>query len=100
MINSPSGRLPAEVPRWDLEETETCGGEKRVLAGSLLVSRFLRIYGVGIRASGATRWGTPPGRARRGWRGLEGVAPPGAPLRWVLAPVFFINSTKNPPNVS
>jgi hypothetical protein len=29
-----------------------------------------------------------------------GVAPPGAPLRWILAPVFFINSTKNPSKVS
>jgi hypothetical protein len=29
-----------------------------------------------------------------------GGGPPGAPLRYVLAPVFFIYSTKNPPEIS
>jgi hypothetical protein len=55
VIESPSGRLPAKVPRWDLEETETCGGRKSVSGGSLLVCEYFRIYRLGIRSRGGTR---------------------------------------------
>jgi len=41
-----------------------------------------------------------PGRARGVGRGLVCAGPPGAHLRWILAPVFFINSAKIPPKVS
>ena len=64
MIESPSGRLPEKVPRWDLEETETCGGGKSVAFLFLMVWEYLRIYRLGIRSGRATRgpqaWGACP----------------------------------------
>ena len=32
MIDAPSGGAPEQAPRWDLVDTESCGGGIRVLA--------------------------------------------------------------------
>jgi hypothetical protein len=69
VIESPSGRVPEKVPRWDLEETETCGGGKSVLAGSLLVSLFREFIGLEL------------GQTEQAWaHKLPGRAPPGRAL--------------------
>ena len=70
VIDSPSGRVPEKVSRWDLEGTETCGGRKSVSGGSLLVWEYLRIYRLGIRSGGATRGPQSWGRASRACRSL------------------------------
>ena len=70
MINSPSDRVSEKASRWDHGRTETCGGEKVISGGSVLVSQYLRIYRSGIRSDGAT-WGTQGIRAR--------LPPQGAP---------------------
>ena len=40
MIDSPSDRVSKKAARWDLARIGTCGSEKSILAGSLLVSDF------------------------------------------------------------
>jgi hypothetical protein len=42
----------------------------------------------------------PEGRARGIGRALVGGGPPGVLLQYFFVPVFLINSTKNPPEVS
>jgi hypothetical protein len=76
VIDSPSGRLPAEASRWDLSGTETCGGGKSISWTPLRVLIFLGIYSPGIRSNGAW-WGPRGTRAR--------LAPPGAPW-WLVGP--------------
>ena len=56
MVDSPSGRVPEKASRWDVAITEACGGGKSILGGSLLVTRFYRIYRVLIR-SNEGMWG-------------------------------------------
>ena len=65
VVDSPSHRVPEKASRWDLAITDTCGGEKSVLGGSLLVSWFLRIYRGRIRLNRETR-GPQGTRARAG----------------------------------
>src|SRR3990170_5948649 len=55
MIDSPSGRVLEKASRWDRGRTEACGGVKVIRGGSLMVSKYLRIYRSGIRSKGATR---------------------------------------------
>jgi hypothetical protein len=90
VIDSPSGRVPKKVSRWDLEGTETCDGEKSVLGGSLLVWEYLRIYSAGIRSGGVTRgpqaWGACP-------------TPQGAPGR-LVAPSWLLRSSPEASSVS
>jgi hypothetical protein len=90
VIDSPSGRVPEKVSIWDLEGTETCGGGKSVLGGSLLVWEYLRIYSAGIRSGGATRgpqaWGARP-------------TPQGVPGRLVVPP-WLLRSSPEASSVS
>ena len=44
MVDSPSGRMPATAPRWDLADTEGYGGGIRFLAPSLIVWGYVGIY--------------------------------------------------------
>ena len=37
MVESPSGKAPEQAPRWDLVDTESCGGGIRLLAPVLIV---------------------------------------------------------------
>ena len=65
MIDAPSGGAPEKAPRWDLVDTETYGGEIRVLAPYLVVWGYVGIYRRKEYAGGAT--GGP-----RGWRVRQG----------------------------
>ena len=44
MVNSPSGGALAKAPRWDLADTEGCGGGIRFLWSILMVSGYVGIY--------------------------------------------------------
>ena len=64
-----SGRAPEQAPRWDLVDTEICGGGIRFLAPVLIVWGYVGIYrrkeyvgGAprGPRGRGRALWGAPP----------------------------------------
>ena len=61
MVDSPSGRVPATTPIWDLTGTEGCGGGIRFSWMLLLVWGYVGIYRRKKYVDGAT-WGP------RGWR--------------------------------
>ena len=71
MIDAPSDGAPEQAPRWDLVDTESCGGGIRVLAPYLIVWGYVGIYRRKEYVGGAT--GGP-----RGWRARLGEvgAPP------------------------
>ena len=56
-----SGGAPEQAPRWDLVDTESCGGGIRFLAPYLIVWGYVDIYRRKKYVGGAT-W------APRGWR--------------------------------
>ena len=76
MIDAPSGRAPEQAPRWDLVDTESCGGGIRFLAPYLFIWGYIGIY----------RRKEYVGGASRGPRG-RGCALGGAPSYLVEAPV-------------
>ena len=55
MINAPSGGAPEQAPRWDLVDTESCGGGIRFLAHPLIVWGYVGIYRRKEYVGGATR---------------------------------------------
>ena len=61
MIDAPSDGAPEQAPRWDLVDTESCGGGIRFLAPSLIVWGYVGIYRRKEYVGGAI--GGP-----RGWR--------------------------------
>ena len=65
MIDAPSGGAPEQAPRWDLVDTEICGGGIRVLAPYLVVWGYVDIYRRKEYIGGATR-------GPRGWRACLG----------------------------
>ena len=65
MIDAPSGGAPEQAPRWDLMDTEGCGGGIRVLAPYLVVWGYIVIYRRKEYVDVAT-W------APRGWRARLG----------------------------
>ena len=70
MVDSPSGRMSATAPRWDLADTEGYGGGNISSVALLMVSGYMGIYRrkkyVGGRSRGPGDRGTP----RRGGRTL------------------------------
>ena len=44
MVDAPSGGAPEQAPRWDLVDTEGCGGGIRFLAPVLIVWGYVGIY--------------------------------------------------------
>ena len=60
MMDAPSGGAPEQAPRWDLVDTEGCGGGIRVLAPYLIIWGYVGIYRRKEYVGGAT--GGP-----RGW---------------------------------
>ena len=62
MIDAPSGGASEQAPRWDLVDTESCGGGIRFLAPVLIVSGYVCIYRRKKYVGGATRG--PRGRGR------------------------------------
>ena len=69
MIDAPSGGAPEQAPRWDLVDTESCGGGIRFLAPVLIVWGYVGIYRRKEYVGGAPRG--PRGRGRA----LGGVHP-------------------------
>ena len=65
MIDAPSGGALEQAPRWDLVDTESCGGGIRFLAPYLIVWGYVGIYRRKEYVGGAT--GGP-----RGWRARLG----------------------------
>ena len=43
-MDAPSGGAPKQAPRWDLVDTEGCGGGIRFLAPYLIVWGYVGIY--------------------------------------------------------
>ena len=70
MIDAPSGGALEQAPRWDLMDTESCGGGIRVLAPYLIVWGYVGIYRRKEYIGGAT--GGPQDRGAR----LGGARPP------------------------
>ena len=68
MMDTPSGGAPKQAPRWDLLDTESCGGGIRFLAPLLIIWGYVGIY----------RRKKYVGGAPRGPRG-RGACPRGAP---------------------
>ena len=67
MIDAPSRGAPKQAPRWDLVDTESCGGGIRFLAPYLIVWGYVGIYRRKEYVGGAT--GGPRGcRAPAGGR--------------------------------
>ena len=62
MIDATSGGAPEQAPRWDLVDTESCGGGIRFLAPSLIVWGYVDIYRRKKYVGGASRG--PRGRGR------------------------------------
>ena len=61
-MDAPSGGAPEQAPRWDLVDTESCGGGIRFLAPYLICRGYIGIYRSKEYVSGAT--GGPRGRGR------------------------------------
>ena len=87
MVDAPSGGAPEQAPRWDLMDTEGCGGGIRFLALYLIVWGYVGIYRRKEYVGGAT--GGP-----RGWRAHPGGwARP--PTSWL--PLLFLDvGSKSP----
>ena len=73
-MDTPSGGAPEQAPRWDLVDTDSCGGGIRFLAPYLIVQVYVGIYRRKEYVSGAPRG--PRGR---------GACPGGAPSTLVTA---------------
>ena len=69
MVDAPSGGAPEQAPRWDLVDTEGCGGGIRFLASYLICQGYVGIYRRKEYVGGAS--GGPRGRGRA----LGGDAP-------------------------
>ena len=86
MIDAPSGGAPEQAPRWDLVDTESCGGGIRFLAPSPIVWGYVDIYRRKKYVGGASMG--PRGRGRAlGGRGAPStlVDSPGPPWRALQA---------------
>ena len=83
MVDSPSGGAPTKAPRWDLTDTEGCGGGIRFSWCSSMVSGYVGIY----------RRKKYVGGAPRGPRGRGRTYPPGRALHprgpLVAPPTYF-----------
>ena len=55
MIDAPSGEAPEQAPRWDLVDTESCGGGIRFWASILIVWGYVCIYRRSEYVGGAPR---------------------------------------------
>ena len=62
-----SGGAPEQASRWDLMDTESCGGGIRFLAPVLIVWVYVGIYRRKEYVGGAPRGPRGRGRALGGW---------------------------------
>ena len=91
MIDAPSGGALEQAPRWDLVDTESCGGGIRVLAPYLIVWGYVGIY-IGGRSTSVEQQEAHEGGGRA-W----GVGAP--PTSW--PPLFFLDvGSKSPGSCS
>ena len=67
MIDSPSGGVPAKAPRWDLADTEGCGGGNSFSCCSWMFLGYVDIYRRKEYIGGAPRG--PRDRERTLWGG-------------------------------
>ena len=65
MVDAPSGGAPEQAPRWDLVDTEGCGGGIRFFAPVLIVRGYVGIYRRKEYIGGASRGPRGRGRALR-----------------------------------
>ena len=63
MVDAPSGGAPEQALRWDLMDTESCGGGIRFLAPILIIRGYVGIYRRKEYVGGAPRG--PRGRGAR-----------------------------------
>ena len=63
MVDAPSGGSPEQAPRWELVDTEGCGGGIRFLAPVLTIQGYVGIYRRKEYVGGAL--GGPRGRGAR-----------------------------------
>ena len=68
MVDAPSGGAPKQAPRWDLVDTEGCGGGIRFLAPVLIVWGYVSIYRRKEYVGGAIEGPRGRGRALGGGR--------------------------------
>ena len=68
---------PEQAPRWDLMDTEDCGGGIRVLAPYLIIWGYVGIYRRKEYVGGATGGHEGGGRA---WGGRRAPLPRGFPV--------------------
>ena len=66
MVDAPSDGAPEQAPRWDLMDTEGCGGGIRFLAPVLIVRGYVGIYRRKEYVGGAPRGPRGRGRAQGG----------------------------------
>ena len=66
MVDALSGGAPEQAPRWDLVDTESCGGGIRFLAPVLIVWGYVCIYRRKEYVGGAPRGPRGRGRAQGG----------------------------------
>ena len=66
VIDAPSGGAPEQAPRWDLVDTESCGGGIRFFAPSPIIWGYVDIYRRKKYVSGASRGTRGRGRALGG----------------------------------
>ena len=66
MIDAPSGGAPEQAPRWDLVDTEGCGGGIRFLAPVLIIWGYIGIYRRKEYVGGASRDPRGSGHAQEG----------------------------------
>ena len=78
-MDAPSGGAPEQAPRWDLVDTESCGGGIMFLAPSPIVWGYVDIYRRKKYAGGATRGPRGRGRAYPPRRAIHPRGPPVAP---------------------
>ena len=76
-MDAPSGGAPEQAPRWDLMDTEGCGGGIRFLAPVLIVRGYVGIYRRKEYVGGAA--GGPRGRGRA----QGGALHPRAQVSWI-----------------
>ena len=66
VVDSPSGGAPVKAPRWDLADTEGCGGGIRFVAPFLIVWGYVGIYRRKEYVGGAPRGPRGRGACPRG----------------------------------
>ena len=82
MVDSPSGRVPAKAPRWDLADTEGYGGGNCVSGAPWMFSGYVGIYRRKKYVGGRPRGPRDRGRA------LQGVAP----ISWLPRQLLGLHS--------